>query len=597
MYDMKPIHICKSDEKFYVFKETLDDRRYDYDCIKYAPHLFLKCASSETLICNCCAKALSTDVYKLFTINDLENVETCERAQHYSCKVCRIGALSSHNTIETTESVRASLFLNKKLCLQIIDKRCCYKEANFFDSEKNPLCSLHTKGKANITKIKAHICRTRKKRFDLCKFHDGCAKHASFGVLSFPFVEAFCKRHKQPGMFNLRRERTNIKSIDITEYFTNKLNKIKMPGVDRYSIYQAIGDGNCFFNCVSKALFDTESNCGPKFLREKLHSCARRVNNLQLVSSQESSIYDPEGLSNLVTNRLLYLSRDNNYFDITLVPTFCKIFMFNVLLVTESGLCSQVAPYQSFVVDIAWPCLILLFSSIDEHFNILFEEKWNGEKHFIFNLSASNRLFVQLQSFFQIATPANTQIIGDNGGIQSREEFYAALQLELLEYSGIANGRAKRKKTTATDNNSEPQNKNNKKFKQVNPAVVNAELVRPFSPEEMNALMVSASQKLQGVVVTNKLNERQRNSEIKSLKNIIEQHVNSITQGELLQSIIKNVEAVEELLGGRERAVLFFNLYKEKTLKTTNKILIDIGSSNFISLQLSAELFAAVTAE
>jgi len=267
--------------------------------------------------------------------------------------------------------------------------------------------------------------------------------------------------------------------------------------------------------------------------------------------------------------------------------------MFNVLLVTESGLCSQVAPYQSFVVDIAWPCLILLFSSIDQHFNILFEEKLNGEKHFIFNLSASNRLFVQLQSFFQIATPANTQIIGDNGGIQSREEFYAALQLEYI----AAYGRAKRKKTTATDNNSEPQNKNNKKFKQVNPAVVNAELVRPFSPEEMNALMVSASQKLQGVVVTNKLNERQRNSEIKSLKNIIEQHVNSITQGELLQSIIKNVEAVEELLGGRERAVLFFNLYKEKTLKTTNKILIDIGSSNFISLQLSAELFAAVTAE
>lgn len=603
---MEPKHICKSDQKLYVFTETLDNRRFHDACIQYAPHLFLQCARTEALctaVCNYCAQAFTdTDTnYKFFTISDL--VPGNNGSQHYACKYCRIRALGPKCYIEKTESVRATLFIHKKLCLQIINinkktTRCCYKEASSLDSGENPLCRVHTEGKAVIKKIKERICRPRTKRYDLCKFEGGCPIHASFGVLSSPFVEVFCKIHKQPGMFNLRMKRTTLKSIDITEYFTSELNNKKMSGVAAYSVYKTAGDGNCFFNCVSKALFQTDSNWGPHFLREKMHLCAKKLNTLQLVSSYESEVYGANDLSILVQNRLSSLSKNKSYFDLTLVPAFCNIFMVNVLLVTESGNAPDVAPYQSFVVDVAWSCLILLYSSTERHVNILSEGTLDGEYNFIFDLSESNRLSIQLQLFFQIT--ANTKII-DSGGIQiqSREQFFAALKLEYVAYGLVykqqpieAGPNRKRKNTTATDNNSEPQHKNNKKSTEVNPAVVNAELVKTFSKEEMAALRVTATQVLKGVYValTKKAsNSRTHTLDINQLASKIDKHVQAIKQVELLQNIINNIKYVEDVLGGRDRAVLFFNLYQEKTLKT-DKILKDIGSSTFMGSQLVAEI-------
>lgn len=593
---MEPKHICKSDQKLYVFKETLDNRRYHDVCIQYAPHLFLQCARTEALctaVCTYCAQAFTdTDTYyKLFTISDLNKCGN-GGSQHYACTHCRIKALGPKCDIALTESVRATYFLHKQLCLEIINTntnkiiytRCCYKEASFLDSGENPLCRVHTEGKAGIKKIKERIRRPRTKRYDLCKFEGGCPKNASFGVFSSPFVEVFCKIHKQPGMFNLRVKRTTLKSIDITEYFTTQLNNKKMSGVAAYSVYKAVGDGNCFFYCVSKALFQTDSNWGPHFLRSKLYSCAQTLNTLQLVSSQESQIYDAEALSDLVQKRLLYLSKNENYFDLTLLPAFCNIFKVNVLLVTESGNAPAVAPYESFVVDVAWSCLILLYSSTERHINILSEETLDGEKNFKFDLSESNRLSIQLQSFFQIT--ANTRFI-DTGDIQiqSLEEFYGALNLEYVSYGLVYEQQRieagpNRKRKNATLNSAQQKNKRS-----------TAGLT--LSKEEMAALKITATKVLQEVYVAHSKefsNIRARTLEINKFASSIVTHVQAIKQVELLQNIINNIKSVEEFLGGRDRVVLFFNLYQEKALKQTDNIIKDIGSSTFMGSQLVTDI-------
>jgi hypothetical protein len=112
-----------------------------------------------------------------------------------------------------------------------------------------------------------------------------------------------------------------------------------------------------------------------------------------------------------------------------------------------------------------------------------------------------------------------------------------------------------------------------------NPAVVNDNSAIP----DMEALKSTAIARLQAVYVVATQNMTLRKHEIKSnkLNSTIKQHVEAIESGEVLETIINNVQSIQELLGP-ENAVSFFHLYEKK--KQNKDILFNIGCSDCMSL-------------